>query len=205
MTSGRRIAHDSVSMNEAMVLTVGRMALAPVFFLLYQLAGAGSPWLVLGCWVVFGLIEISDLLDGAVARRLGKVTELGKILDPLADAVSRLTYFVCFAGSGIMPLWVLLILVYRDLCVAYVRVLFARNSVMLPARPSGKLKALVYALAGIAGLAVFTLQALDIFGEARRILAPVTYGLMSAAAAVAIWSLADYWLALPRKNRRSGT
>ncbi len=186
-------------MNEPMVLTVGRMALAPVFFVLYQLAGAGSPWLVGGCWLVFALIEVSDLLDGYLARRLGKVTEMGKILDPLADSVSRLTYFVCFAGSGILPVWTLLVLVYRDVGVAYVRVLFARRSVMLPARLSGKLKAWVYAAAGILGLALFSVRVLDIFGGIEQILAASALGLFVAAAVVAAWSLVDYSLALPKK------
>ena len=72
---------------------------------------------------VFVLIEFSDLLDGHFARTRKQESELGKVLDPFADSLSRLTYFVAFAGSGILPLWILLILIYRDVSVAYIRVM----------------------------------------------------------------------------------
>jgi CDP-diacylglycerol---glycerol-3-phosphate 3-phosphatidyltransferase len=179
-------------MNLPMALTLGRVVLAPVFFALWQAAGAGSAVWLIALWLVFGLIEISDLLDGHFARTLGQQSELGKVLDPFADSLARLTYFLCFAGSGILPLWVLLILVYRDLAVAYIRVVVARGKVMLGARASGKLKAWVYAVAGIAGMVVFSLR---LTGWWPRSLAPlgwISFGLFVLAAAVALWSLADY-------------
>lgn len=185
------------------LLTVSRMALAPLFFVFYQLAGAGSPWSVAACWLVFILIETSDLLDGHLARRLGQVSEIGKVLDPLADAISRLTYFTSFTGSGIMPLWILLVLVYRDVGVAYVRVLVASSNVLQPARLSGKVKAWVYAAAGMAGLLVFSARALDMLAGIRQALATTAKGVFLAAAAAAVFSLLDYGLALP-KNRGAG-
>ena len=175
-----------------MALTLGRIVLAPVFFGLWEAAKAGSaPWLIV-IWLVFGLIEVSDLLDGYFARLLGLESELGKVLDPFADSLARLTYFLCFAGSGIMPLWVLLVIVYRDLAVAYIRVVVAKGKVMMGARASGKVKAWVYAVAGIAGIAVFSLR---VTGWWPRSLLPVgwiSFGLFALSAAVALWSLWDY-------------
>ena len=110
-----------------MALTTGRIILAPVFFLLYMLAIHGSPFLLIAVCLVFALIEVSDLLDGHAARALNQESEIGKVLDPFADSLSRLTYFVAFAGSGILPLWILLILVYRDVTVAYIRVMVSRG------------------------------------------------------------------------------
>jgi CDP-diacylglycerol---glycerol-3-phosphate 3-phosphatidyltransferase len=179
-------------MNLPMALTLGRVVLAPVFFGLWQAAGAGSAGWLIALWLVFGLIEISDLLDGHFARTLGQESELGKVLDPFADSLARLTYFLCFAGSGIMPLWVLLILVYRDLAVAYIRVVVARGKVMMAARASGKLKAWVYAVAGIAGMAVFSLRLTGFWPRSLAPLGWVAFGLFVLAAAVALWSLADY-------------
>ena len=151
--------HVTVPLTLPMILTVGRLVLAPVYFLLYQLAGAAWPCRrVAGAWLVFVLIEISDLLDGHLARKLEQESEAGKVLDPLADSLSRLTYFVCFTVAGIMPAWVLLVLVYRDVGVSYIRVLFSRGGVLLPARTSGKVKAWVYAFAGGLGLADFCAQ-----------------------------------------------
>lgn len=186
-----------------MVLTLGRLVLAPVYYLLYQLARHGSVLPVAGTCLAFALIEVSDLLDGHLARKLGQESEAGKVLDPLADSLSRLTYFICFAGSGIMPLWVLLVLVYRDVGVAYIRVLHSRDGIMLPARISGKIKAWVYGFAGGAGTAVFTLKTLDILAEIREGLDVLAFSLFIAAAGVALWSLWDYGSAL-RNSAFSG-
>jgi CDP-diacylglycerol---glycerol-3-phosphate 3-phosphatidyltransferase len=175
-----------------MILTVGRIILAPIFFLLYQLAVQGPPWLLIGVCLVFALIEISDLLDGHFARRLGQVSELGKVLDPCADSLSRLTYFVAFAGSGILPVWILLILIYRDIAVAYIRVMVAREKVLMAARASGKLKAWVYAFAGIGGTVEFSLGRLGWLPDSMRIVHGIDIVLFVLAGAVAIWSLVDY-------------
>jgi CDP-diacylglycerol--glycerol-3-phosphate 3-phosphatidyltransferase len=179
-------------MSLPMILTWGRIGLAPVFFLFYQLAGGGSPLLLIPVWACFIAIEVSDLLDGHFARMFKQETELGKVLDPFADSLSRLTYFVALAGSGILPLWVLLILIYRDMAVAYVRVLTSREKVLMPARVSGKLKAWVYAVAGIAGVGVFSLRKLAWIPESLGGIEGIAFGLFLLAAAVAVWSFADY-------------
>ena len=138
-------------------------------------------------------MEVSDLLDGLLARMFKQETELGKVLDPFADSLSRLTYFVAFAGSGILPVWILLILIYRDVAVAYIRVMVsARENVLLPARLSGKVKAWIYALAGIGGIAEFALGRLGWFPEAQSVVHTAALVSFILAAGVALWSLADY-------------
>ena len=199
-----------VLMTLPMILTTSRLILAPVYFLLYQLARRGMTLPAVGILLVFVLIEASDFFDGLLARRLKLESELGKVLDPLADSLSRLTYFICFAASGIMPVWVLLVLIYRDVGVSYIRVLFSRGRVILPARISGKVKAWVYAFAGGAGTAVFTLKTLDILAEIREGLAACAFVLFLAAAGVALWSLWDYSWALLKarleaKKKREGS
>ncbi|HET6485720.1 MAG TPA: CDP-alcohol phosphatidyltransferase family protein [Spirochaetia bacterium] len=186
-----------------MVLTVLRMVLAPVFFGFYALASAGSPSFVIGVWLVFAAIEISDVLDGHLARSLRQETEAGKVLDPLADSVSRLTYFLCLTGTGIMPLWVLLILIYRDLGVAYIRVMVSRSSVLLPARLSGKLKAWVYAFTGGVGIAVFSVRRLGWLPSLQNVAGTISLGLCVLAALIAVWSLADYAAFFLRNFRRT--
>jgi CDP-diacylglycerol--glycerol-3-phosphate 3-phosphatidyltransferase len=196
-------------MNVPMALTIGRLFLAPVYFVLFHVGRSGNEWLVGSTWAVFVLIEVSDLLDGHLARKLRLESEAGRVLDPLADSVSRLTYFVCFTGSGIMPAWILLVLVYRDVGVSYIRVMLSRSGVMMPARMSGKVKAWVYAVSGGAGTAVFTVQALDILAEIRDVLNGFAFVMFLAAAGVALWSLGDYALALlhgsndEKKRRKS--
>jgi CDP-diacylglycerol---glycerol-3-phosphate 3-phosphatidyltransferase len=186
-----------------MVLTAGRLVLAPVFFVLYELSIHGSPYLVIGVCLVFLLIELSDLFDGHAARVRKQESELGKVLDPFADSLSRLTYFVAFAGSGILPLWILLILIYRDISVAYIRVMVSAQNVLLPARLSGKVKAWIYALAGIGGIVDFAFGRLGWFPEALSGVHTAALASFILAAAVALWSLVDYTVFFVKKFGKS--
>jgi CDP-diacylglycerol---glycerol-3-phosphate 3-phosphatidyltransferase len=190
-------------MTVPMALTAGRIALAPVFFLLYELAVHGSPYLLIGVCLVFALIEVSDLLDGLVARTLNQESEIGKVLDPCADSLSRLTYFVAFAGSGMLPLWILLVLIYRDIGVAYIRVMVSHGKVLLPARTSGKIKAWIYAFAGIGGIVEFALNKLGWFPQSQGSVHAAVLGLFILAAAVAVWSLVDYGVFFLKNFRKS--
>ena len=177
--------------------------LAPVFFVFYELSVHGSPYLLIGVCLVFLLIELSDLFDGHAARVRKQESELGKVLDPFADSLSRLTYFVAFAGSGILPLWILLVLIYRDVSVAYIRVMVSAQKVLLPARLSGKVKAWVYALAGIGGLAEFALGRLGWFPEAQSGVHAAALASFVLAAVVAVWSLVDYAVFFLKKFGKS--
>jgi CDP-diacylglycerol--glycerol-3-phosphate 3-phosphatidyltransferase len=187
-----------------MALTASRLVLAPVFFVLFELAVRGPAWLIAPLCLAFALIEISDLLDGHAARTLKQESEFGKVLDPFADSLSRLTYFVAFAGAGILPLWILLILIYRDVAVAYIRVMVSKGNVLMPARTSGKVKAWIYAFAGIGGLVDFSVVKLGWVIEAQAGIHAAAIGLFGLAAAVAVWSLTDYGVFF-LKNFRKGS
>ncbi len=185
-----------------MVLTVGRIILAPVFFILYITAGFGSP-LVYVLWGIFALMELSDLLDGYAARKLGQVSEMGKVLDPFADSISRITYFACFAWSGYLPIWVLLILIYRDVTVSYIRVVASSRGQMMAARWSGKLKAWIYGFAGGAGLALFSMHSMGWVLAALPVVEIIAQILFFASAGIALYSMADYGAFLVKFVRKS--
>lgn len=182
-------------MNVAILITVSRILLAPVFLLLL-LTGDGASGdniaLIVGLWVVYGTIELSDLADGLVARRMGQVTDLGKILDPFADSLSRLTAFLGFTLIGLMPVWVFVVIFYRDMGVSFMRTLLARKGVAQGARLSGKLKAWAYALANISGLAAFTTGKVLIFFPYHDIFQFLCSICFYVAAAVALLSGLDY-------------
>ena len=86
-----------------MILTWGRIAIAPLFFLFFELADAHGAPLLVGVWAAFLLIEFSDLLDGHFARSRNQESDIGKVLDPFADALSRLTYFVALPEQESCP------------------------------------------------------------------------------------------------------
>ena len=112
------------AMRPANVLTGTRLLLSPVFFVAFLLpdwTAQGRVAATIVALICYALIEITDLVDGSVARLTDSVSDFGKLLDPLADSVSRLTYFLCFGVVGFMSWWILLILIYRDVSVAYIR------------------------------------------------------------------------------------
>ncbi|MBN2737864.1 MAG: CDP-diacylglycerol--glycerol-3-phosphate 3-phosphatidyltransferase [Spirochaetales bacterium] len=145
----------------ANILTSSRIFLSPVFFLLFRAIDLGQlkgfvPLAAL--LVLFLVLEMTDLFDGLVARKMKQTSDFGKIFDPLADSICRLTYFISFTLAGMMAGWILLILVYRDVLVAYVRLVLMQNKVVMGAKWSGKIKAWVYAAGGIYGILYFYLK-----------------------------------------------
>ena len=180
------------AMTLPMVLTVGRIFLAPILFIIFRFANGSTPGLIVTGWVLFLVIEISDLLDGHLARKWNQESELGKVLDPLADTLCRLTYFVLLAAAGILPLWMLLVFMYRDFAVAYIRVVISKEGVMLAARLSGKLKAWIYAIAAGGGFMLFSLRSLGASSEWVAGFRWLSLGLFIAAVGDAVWSFTDY-------------
>lgn len=181
-------------MNIVTKLTFARLCLSPLFIPLYflgelrpELALAG----IVAAWVLALLFEISDVLDGYLARRYGWVTKLGIILDPLADSVSRLTVFLCFVGSDIAPIWMVAIFLYRDSLVAGLRIVAASQNILIAARRSGKVKAVVQAGA-IQGVLIAQIVAHLWPQWAGAGLASFRYGLLLAAAIVTVYSAIDY-------------
>ena len=108
-------------------LTVGRLVMAPLFFIMFNLRYWVGPQVTMfssiACLILFVAIELTDLLDGKIARRYHLVTDLGKVMDPFGDTLSHLTYFVCFMMSGIMPSWVFVVIMYREFAILFVRLL----------------------------------------------------------------------------------
>ena len=126
-------------------LTVVRVPLALAAALLL-LIGDRTPvtlWLAVGAIL---LCDVSDVLDGALARRRGLVSEWGAMLDPLADSVSRLIVYWALAVSGLVLPFVPLVMAVRDIVVAYSRIAITRSGRSVAAKFSGKLKACVQAI-----------------------------------------------------------
>ncbi len=134
-----------------MVLTVARIFMSPLFLLSYLyheqlgIPFSALPWLLLGLLCV---TELSDLFDGIVARKRNQVTDLGKVLDPMADSIFRLSVLLTFT-QGIIQLPILLVCLffYRDSMISTLRTVCAMRGITLAARWSGKIKAAVQAAA----------------------------------------------------------
>lgn len=131
-------------MNLANLLTISRIFLAPIFAALYFMDGWG--W-ALAAFAISIIIEITDLYDGRVARGYGIVSDLGKLLDPFADRLSRFTIFLVFLVDGLAPLWMIIIFYFRDEFVSLMRMLAAKRDIVIAARQSGKIKAVTQGIA----------------------------------------------------------
>jgi CDP-diacylglycerol--glycerol-3-phosphate 3-phosphatidyltransferase len=135
------------------IITIVRICFTPVIALLPFIEGY---WPKLICFVVFVIAAVSDVFDGWLARSRGEVTDLGKLLDPLADKlllfatlvpiywISRTRhdlYDIPYWGS--LPLWVTLLLIGRELAMTAFRHWAQRRGVIIPAHGAGKLKAVL--------------------------------------------------------------
>lgn len=142
-------------MNLPNVITVARFVAAPVIFALILSGGFGQ--LILA-FVIFVSAGVSDIWDGYLARRRGQITDFGKLADPLADKLLVLATFIPFyavslrAGFSslpvvpywrILPLWVLIVVLGRELLVTLFRGFAKRRGVVIPAGKAGKYKALL--------------------------------------------------------------
>jgi len=131
----------------ATILTTLRIFLGPLFLLVYvKHPQFGLSWtsFPIVLFAILLLSEVSDLLDGYVARKWNQVTDLGKILDPTADSIVRISVFLTFTRAPIdLPLYLVFIFLYRDVVIAMLRTLCALRGVALAARMSGKLKAVI--------------------------------------------------------------
>ncbi|MDN3504864.1 MAG: CDP-alcohol phosphatidyltransferase family protein [Rhabdochlamydiaceae bacterium] len=155
-------------MRLALFLTLFRLIISPVFLLVYiYYAQLGISLTVLP-FILLSLLavcELSDIFDGVVARKTNSVTDLGKILDPIADSIVRVSFLLAFT-QGIVKLPILLVLmfVYRDGLISALRIVCALRGFALAARVSGKFKAIIQAIS------IFTIVAMII---------PYSHGWMS--------------------------
>ena len=117
------------------ILSFARIATIPLFCWL----SANEETRLWGI-LLFAVVVSTDWVDGYVARRTGQVTELGRILDPVADRLAIAAGLLTFAISGIFPFWAALLILVRDVTVLLggVVLLWGRN-IRVDVRGIGKI------------------------------------------------------------------
>jgi len=140
--------------NVANCLTFIRIFISPIFLFVYlQHEWLGISALILPYVLLFllGVTELSDALDGFIARKYNQVTDLGKILDPMADSISRISVFLTFTQPPVnVPLVCVFIFLYRDSVISTLRTICALRGFALAARVSGKIKAVLQGVCAFA-------------------------------------------------------
>lgn len=136
------------------VITVVRILLAPLFVWML-LADAGQDgWLRWAAAVLFVIAIATDGVDGAIARRNNLVTDLGKLLDPIADKVLTGGALTALSILDELPWWVTIVILVREIGITLYRFVVIRQGVIAASR-GGKLKTIVQSIA--ISLALFPL------------------------------------------------
>ncbi len=181
-------------MNLALALTIGRILLGPIFLCVYLFRHQLGLSLFVLPFVLIGLVvlaELTDLFDGMAARRRNQVTELGKILDPMADSIFRLSVFLAFTQGFVnLPLWLVLLFFYRDSVISMLRTLCALRGFTLAARFSGKVKAVVQ---GVASLVILCMMIPYALGMLKlSLFRDISFYIVLGAAAYSLFSGIEY-------------
>lgn len=119
-------------------ITVARILLVPLFIWLELHFGLGT---VQAWWgvLVFVIAISTDGIDGAIARRRGLITNLGKLLDPIADKALTGAGFVLLGYFAFVPWWAVVLILVREIGLTVFRLVVA-NRVVIAANSGGKLK-----------------------------------------------------------------
>jgi CDP-diacylglycerol--glycerol-3-phosphate 3-phosphatidyltransferase len=125
-------------------LTVFRMLLVPLLVAVLLTRFSGSEFWGLG---IFLLAALTDFVDGFLARRLGAVTVVGTLLDPIADKLLMSAAFISLVELGLAPAWMVVIIVGREFAVTGLRQVAHQQGVVIAANWWGKLKTMFQIIA----------------------------------------------------------
>lgn len=164
------------------LFTFVRILMTPV--VLFELARGEF---YIGGWL-FGGAALTDLLDGAVARRFGGETKTGQYLDPIADKILLSAIYIGLAVSHAVPLWIVLVIFGRDLWIVLLSAFALRFTSFRNLQPSnwGKASTFLQIMTAVAVMAA------NAFHDV--VLAEICKALVWGVAALAAISGSDYAL-----------
>ncbi|MCK9858374.1 CDP-diacylglycerol--glycerol-3-phosphate 3-phosphatidyltransferase [Paenibacillus sp. ATY16] len=145
-------------MNTANQITLARIGLIPLFILLFPIY---PDWLVAhsgllqhlnhyGIYyaaLVFALASATDKLDGHIARKYNQISNLGKLLDPLADKLLISAALVLMVSQHMIPAWIAVGIIAREMVVTGIRLVASAQQIALQADRYGKLKMVAQVIA----------------------------------------------------------
>ena len=118
-------------------LTLFRIAAVPIIVILMLFPNRVSCWVAA---ILFSAAAITDYLDGYFARRFGLVSNLGKVMDPVADKLLVSSAFIMLTALGWVPAWMVCIIIGREIAVTGLRNIIAEKGEDVSASNLGKYK-----------------------------------------------------------------
>ncbi len=183
-------------MNLPNKLTMLRIFLIPIF-VVFMCLPTKLEWAKYVALAVFIIASITDFFDGYISRKNNLVTKFGKIMDPLADKMLVASGFILIANSGIIPVWIAVIIVVRDFFVTGLRNFGADKKEDLSASLSGKIKTIfqlltiILAIIGTYNFGDFITKSLTMTPIELLVNIGMTVSVVAAVLAT-VWSLIDY-------------
>ena len=167
-------------MNLPNKLTVLRVIMIPFFitFLLFDITGGADKWIALA---IFCIASLTDFFDGYLARKHNLVTNFGKFMDPLADKLLVCAAMICLVEMGLIPAWVVIIIMSREFIISGFRLIASDNNVVIAASYWGKFKTVFQ-------MVMICLMIANLGG----VFVVITQVVMWIAVALTIISLVDY-------------
>jgi len=152
-------------------------------FLVEPLPELANEWLAL---FLFVSAAITDAIDGYLARKMGLVTNFGKLMDPLADKLLVCAAIVAYAAVGLLPAWAVIVLISREFYISGLRQLALEKNIVMAATSGGKIKTTFQMILIIYILLPWPFSCL--------VFAPVTLALLIITVVASVWSALDYTL-----------
>jgi len=129
-------------------LTVARAISVPIVVLLFALSFHGHDYWATG---VFIAAMATDWFDGRIARRSGRTSPLGSLLDPVADKLLVMAALIVLIDQRVFPAWMVAAIVARELLISGLRQAAIERGVVIAARDLGKVKTWAQAVAAAVG------------------------------------------------------
>jgi CDP-diacylglycerol--glycerol-3-phosphate 3-phosphatidyltransferase len=181
-------------MNIPNVLSIFRLCLVPVFILTYF---DGAPNATLRAAAVYAIAAATDVMDGYIARKFDKTSQLGRVLDPLADKLMAFSVLVCITIDELIPIWAVTVFFVKECLMGIgAALLFKRISDTPPSNAFGK----------ISTVAFFAVCVILIVGKGY-IPGPVPEILITAAIVLMLLAFATYvqkFVILEKNNKPVG-
>lgn len=136
-TASSDLRREAASLNLPNSITVLRILLIPVFVWLYL---EQTPEDIILAGIVFSIAAFTDFLDGYLARRSGQITNLGKLLDPVADKLLVASGLILLVQAQQVAVWLAIVMIARELIVTGARAVAANEGFIVPADSLGKFK-----------------------------------------------------------------
>ena len=189
--------YGGIEWTPANIVTVIRILFIPVFVIallmpweqcLFGTDPMGLTVRAVVSLVVFGLICLTDTLDGYLARSRNEVTVFGKFIDPIADKILVVAALLCLVELGLLSSWVPIVIVAREMLVSGLRMLVASAGVVVSASILGKIKTATTMVA----ICLFILMVSPIVAALTWFYV-LAWALMLAAVFFTIASMVDYF------------